>query len=601
MMLARQLRGRPVTVITASLAVLDVLRDDDAGRAGGARRRAAPHLPLPGRRAHRGRPAPGARRPRLPRRERRPRRRAGPRHHGGRGAGQARPDRRRRPGRAARPTGTSCPAPGRCGCAASSDIDVLVTNDGADPDTLEACAAAGVEVLLVVRLAILGGGGFRVPLVYGALLRDTSEPPGRRGASCTTSTRRGSPPSGTCSPQMARRRTTTRRGSPTTTDLDDGARGRRLRLLGDPRRRPGRAHRRRAGRARPRACSARRPPVRAAWPTACAPSRSPSTSPNASRALAPAAWVINFTNPAGMITEAMQQVLGDRVIGICDSPIGLGRRAAAALGLDPDRTSARLRRAQPPRLAARPAPPAARRPARPARRRRACSARSRRAASSAPTGCAPSARSPTSTSTTTTSPARRSRRSAAAPRPAASSCSGQQHDFYAAVAARPPTALATWDRVRARARRDVHGGGPARRGARSATPPTSRAAATRAWRWRSWRPSPAASAASMILNVRNGATPCPGCRPRRVVEVPCTVDADGPQPAGGQPADRPHARSDAAGQGGRAARPSRPRASRSGEARRGLRPAPAGRLGHHGPDPAEGYRARIPEVDALLR
>lgn len=48
---------------------------------------------------------------------------------------------------------------------------------------------------------------------------------------------------------------------------------------------------------------------------------------------APQAWCINFTNPAGMITQAMQQVLGDRVIGICDSPIGLGRRAALAAGL----------------------------------------------------------------------------------------------------------------------------------------------------------------------------------------------------------------------------------------------------------------------------
>lgn len=57
------------------------------------------------------------------------------------------------------------------------------------------------------------------------------------------------------------------------------------------------------------------------------------------RALAPDAWVINFTNPAGMITEAMQAVLGDRVVGICDSPIGLGRRAAATLGLDPARTT----------------------------------------------------------------------------------------------------------------------------------------------------------------------------------------------------------------------------------------------------------------------
>jgi 6-phospho-beta-glucosidase len=32
-------------------------------------------------------------------------------------------------------------------------------------------------------------------------------------------------------------------------------------------------------------------------------------------------------------------VLGNRVIGICDSPIGLGRRAARALGHDPDRAS----------------------------------------------------------------------------------------------------------------------------------------------------------------------------------------------------------------------------------------------------------------------
>ncbi|GGO94149.1 6-phospho-beta-glucosidase [Wenjunlia tyrosinilytica] len=53
--------------------------------------------------------------------------------------------------------------------------------------------------------------------------------------------------------------------------------------------------------------------------------------------LAPDAWVINFTNPAGLVTEAMSRVLGDRVIGICDSPVGLGRRVARALGADPDR------------------------------------------------------------------------------------------------------------------------------------------------------------------------------------------------------------------------------------------------------------------------
>ncbi|MER5933508.1 6-phospho-beta-glucosidase [Streptomyces sp. NPDC002054] len=47
---------------------------------------------------------------------------------------------------------------------------------------------------------------------------------------------------------------------------------------------------------------------------------------------APDAWVINFTNPAGLVTEAMQEELGDRVIGICDSPVGLGRRIARVLG-----------------------------------------------------------------------------------------------------------------------------------------------------------------------------------------------------------------------------------------------------------------------------
>jgi 6-phospho-beta-glucosidase len=51
--------------------------------------------------------------------------------------------------------------------------------------------------------------------------------------------------------------------------------------------------------------------------------------------LAPDAWVINFTNPAGLVTEAMSRHLGDRVIGICDSPVGLGRRIATVLGADP--------------------------------------------------------------------------------------------------------------------------------------------------------------------------------------------------------------------------------------------------------------------------
>jgi 6-phospho-beta-glucosidase len=49
---------------------------------------------------------------------------------------------------------------------------------------------------------------------------------------------------------------------------------------------------------------------------------------------APNAWLINFTNPAGMVTEAVRQVLGDRAVGICDSPSGLCRRVAHAVGRD---------------------------------------------------------------------------------------------------------------------------------------------------------------------------------------------------------------------------------------------------------------------------
>jgi 6-phospho-beta-glucosidase len=51
--------------------------------------------------------------------------------------------------------------------------------------------------------------------------------------------------------------------------------------------------------------------------------------------LAPQAWVISMTNPAGLVTEVMAATLGPRVIGVCDSPVGLVRRACAAAGVDP--------------------------------------------------------------------------------------------------------------------------------------------------------------------------------------------------------------------------------------------------------------------------
>jgi 6-phospho-beta-glucosidase len=48
---------------------------------------------------------------------------------------------------------------------------------------------------------------------------------------------------------------------------------------------------------------------------------------------APDAWFLNFTNPAGLVTETVRPELGDRVVGICDSPRALCARVAAALGL----------------------------------------------------------------------------------------------------------------------------------------------------------------------------------------------------------------------------------------------------------------------------
>ncbi|WP_265442679.1 6-phospho-beta-glucosidase [Flexivirga meconopsidis] len=56
---------------------------------------------------------------------------------------------------------------------------------------------------------------------------------------------------------------------------------------------------------------------------------------NTVAAVAPSAYVINFTNPAGIITEGMQQILGDRVVGICDTPSGLGTRLATLYDVSP--------------------------------------------------------------------------------------------------------------------------------------------------------------------------------------------------------------------------------------------------------------------------
>ncbi|QNI37551.1 family 4 glycosyl hydrolase [Edaphobacter albus] len=47
--------------------------------------------------------------------------------------------------------------------------------------------------------------------------------------------------------------------------------------------------------------------------------------------LAPKAWIINFTNPAGLITQAIMHHSSARVVGICDTPTEMLHRIQSAL------------------------------------------------------------------------------------------------------------------------------------------------------------------------------------------------------------------------------------------------------------------------------
>lgn len=52
----------------------------------------------------------------------------------------------------------------------------------------------------------------------------------------------------------------------------------------------------------------------------------------------PNAWLINFTNPAGMVTEAVLRYSNiDRVVGLCNVPIGMEMGVAKLLEVDPHR------------------------------------------------------------------------------------------------------------------------------------------------------------------------------------------------------------------------------------------------------------------------
>jgi 6-phospho-beta-glucosidase len=54
------------------------------------------------------------------------------------------------------------------------------------------------------------------------------------------------------------------------------------------------------------------------------------------RELCPDAWLLNFTNPAGLVAQALSTTFPDmKIVGICDTPTGMHRRVAAAFGRRP--------------------------------------------------------------------------------------------------------------------------------------------------------------------------------------------------------------------------------------------------------------------------
>ncbi|MFI6691485.1 6-phospho-beta-glucosidase [Streptomyces sp. NPDC050433] len=183
-----------------------------------------------------------------------------------------------------------------------------------------------------MRLTILGGGGFRVPLVYGALLTDRGEgrvtevvlhdlDPGRLQAVIRVLAEQAEGVAD--APAVS-----------ATTDLDKALDGAdfifsAIRVGGLE----GRAHDERVALAE----GVLGQETVGAGGVAYGLRTVPVAEEIARRVarLAPDAWVINFTNPAGLVTEAMSRHLGDRVIGICDSPVGLGRRIAKTLGGNP--------------------------------------------------------------------------------------------------------------------------------------------------------------------------------------------------------------------------------------------------------------------------
>lgn len=179
-----------------------------------------------------------------------------------------------------------------------------------------------------MRLTILGGGGFRVPLVYSALLAERVD---AQVVLYDVDPRRLAVIEAVCA-QLA--------GGPapalrTTTDLDDALRGAEfifsaIRVGGTQ----GRVVDERIAIDHGLLGQETIGPGGLAYALRTVPVVDHIA--NRIAEVAPQAWTINFTNPAGIITEAMGTVLPGRVLGICDTPLGLIRRLCALLQVPAD-------------------------------------------------------------------------------------------------------------------------------------------------------------------------------------------------------------------------------------------------------------------------
>lgn len=240
-------------------------------------------------------------------------------------------------------------------------------------------------------------------------------------------------------------------------------------------------------------------------------------------ALAPDAYLVNFTNPVGIITEAMQELLGDRVIGICDTPSGLGARLAGLFGVPADEV--RLDYAGLNHLGW------------------------LRAAHHGDRDLVQEVLAPANAALLGTLEEaqimgpdwlrilgllpneylyyyynNREARRAGRDGTRGEFLCRQQDDFYAAVTARPDQALAAWQRTRSEREASYM--------AEARPPGAPRPAGGGGYEYVALGLMNAIAAGeprTMILNVRNRDT-LPGLPPDAVVEVPCQVDAAGPHP-----------------------------------------------------------------------